>query len=213
VAIILSPTIICISIYLTLKHICLSLNPELSRIRPRLYPFIFVPADVSCLLVQAIGGSLAASAGYTNKKLLDGGNHAIIAGIVLQVVVLAFFGTVSLDYYLRVKRWVRSGNATPGALELWNNKKFRLFVFAVTGAYCAILIRCIYRLVACRSRPSGYLLANELRSIAEMAGGWGNYIMQDEPSFIVLEGLYAAPSPSPHTRAITEQKTDFSDAA
>jgi len=26
-------------------------------------------------------------------------------------------------------------------------------------------------------------------SIAEMAGGWGNHIMQDEPSFIVLEGL------------------------
>jgi len=26
-------------------------------------------------------------------------------------------------------------------------------------------------------------------SIAEMAGGWGNYIMQDEPSFIVLDGL------------------------
>jgi hypothetical protein len=25
--------------------------------------------------------------------------------------------------------------------------------------------------------------------IAEMAGGWGNEIMQDEPSFIVLEGL------------------------
>ena len=25
--------------------------------------------------------------------------------------------------------------------------------------------------------------------IAEMAGGWGNKIMQDEPSFIVLEGL------------------------
>ena len=25
-------------------------------------------------------------------------------------------------------------------------------------------------------------------SIAEMAGGWGNHIMQDEPSFIVLDG-------------------------
>ena len=25
--------------------------------------------------------------------------------------------------------------------------------------------------------------------IAEMAGGWGNHIMQDEPSFVVLEGL------------------------
>jgi hypothetical protein len=28
-----------------------------------------------------------------------------------------------------------------------------------------------------------------INRIAEMAGGWGNEIMQDEPSFIVLEGL------------------------
>jgi hypothetical protein len=31
--------------------------------------------------------------------------------------------------------------------------------------------------------------SNAERSVAEMAGGWGNHIMQDEPSFIVLEGL------------------------
>jgi hypothetical protein len=147
VAIILSPTIICISIYLTLKHICLSINPDLSRIKPRLYPWIFVPADISCLLIQAIGGSLAASAGYTNKKLLDGGNHAIIAGIVLQLVVLAFFGVTIVDYLVRVRKWFLAGNATPEALELWNDRKFRMFVFAVGGAYCCILIRCIYRYV------------------------------------------------------------------
>ena len=31
--------------------------------------------------------------------------------------------------------------------------------------------------------------ANNLGSVVEMAGGWGNNIMQNEPSFIVLEGL------------------------
>lgn len=31
--------------------------------------------------------------------------------------------------------------------------------------------------------------ADVVNRIAEMAGGWGNKIMQDEPSFIVLEGL------------------------
>ena len=41
-------------------------------------------------------------------------------------------------------------------------------------------------------RPHQRLEERELTdcdSIAEMAGGWGNPIMQDEPSFIVLEGL------------------------
>lgn len=106
VAIILAPTLVCISIYLTLKHVCLALNPALSRLRrPHLYPFVFVPLDVSCLCVQAIGGALAASAAVSNLSLVQAGNRCIIAGIVLQVVVLLFFGTVSGDYFVRVRRW------------------------------------------------------------------------------------------------------------
>ncbi|KAL2131407.1 hypothetical protein VTI74DRAFT_5140 [Chaetomium olivicolor] len=170
VAIILAPTLVCISIYLTLKHVCLSLNPALSRVRPHLYPFVFVPLDVSCLLVQAIGGALAASAALTNYDMVQHGNRCIIAGIVLQVVVLLFFGGSAADYYLRVKKRINSNEADPDAVVIWKDKKFRMFVYAVAGAYSGILIRCIYR-------------------IAEMAGGWGNHIMQDEPSFIVLEGF------------------------
>lgn len=174
-AIILAPTLICIGIYLTLQHVCLALCPQLSRVRPTLYPWIFVPADVSCLLVQAIGGALAASAGYTNTTLLNAGNRAIIAGIVLQVVVLGLFGLASLDYYVRLKAWLNGTNTkiappTAQTLELWNNGRFRTYAIAVSVAYLCILIRCIYR-------------------VAEMAGGWGNKIMQDEPSFIVLEGF------------------------
>ncbi|KAI1804175.1 RTA1-domain-containing protein [Daldinia bambusicola] len=172
-AIILAPTLICISIYLTLKHVTLSVNPALSRLRPRLYPLIFVPADVSCLILQAIGGSLAASAGYDNPDLLLSGDRVIIAGIALQSAVLGFFGIMCVDYFLRARKWVASGQAAataPQALATWNDKKFRAFCYAVAGAYAGILIRCIYR-------------------IAEMAGGWGNKIMQDEPSFVVLEGF------------------------
>lgn len=172
-AIVLGPTLICVSIYLTLKHICLSLNPGLSRVRPHLYPYIFVPADVSCLLVQAVGGGIAASAGRdanANITLLQHGNRAIIAGICLQVVVLAFFGIASFDYLFRTKKWIHSSDAEPEAVALWNDKKFRMFLYAVSGAYSVIFIRCIYR-------------------IAEMAGGWGNHIMQDEISFVILESF------------------------
>lgn len=107
VAIILAPTLICISVYLTLKHVCLALRPALSRVRPHLYPFVFVPLDVSCLLVQAIGGALAASGAGSaaNLAMVQHGNRCIIAGIVLQVVVLLFFGASAGDYYLRVKKW------------------------------------------------------------------------------------------------------------
>ncbi|KAI3395928.1 hypothetical protein diail_639 [Diaporthe ilicicola] len=169
-AIILAPTLICISIYLTLKHLTLALNPSLSRLRPKWLPLIFVPADVTCLLVQAIGGALAASGGDDDRKLIDDGNRAIIAGIALQVVVLLAFGAMSLDYWLSARRWVHSAAVTPAALALWNDNRFRAFGLAVLGAYTCVQIRCIYR-------------------VAEMAGGWGNPIMQDEPSFAVLDSF------------------------
>lgn len=141
----LAPTLICISIYLTLKHLTTALDPALSRVRPRLLPFIFVPADVTCLLVQAIGGALAASGGSENRRLTEDGNRAIIAGIALQVVVLLAFGALCLDYWLRARRWVRSEGVTPAALALWNDKKFRTFGYAVLGAYVCVQIRCVYR--------------------------------------------------------------------
>ncbi|KAJ0384813.1 hypothetical protein COL922a_007598 [Colletotrichum nupharicola] len=167
--IILGPTFICAGIYLILKHVSANLNPALSRIRPHLYPLIFLPADLTCLVIQAIGGGLAAAAGQTNKSLLDGGNRAIIAGIVLQVVVLMAFGAAGADYFIRVRRWARDPDTDPSDLTLWNQKKFRMFIFSIIGAYACVMIRCIYR-------------------IAEMAGGWGNHIMQDEISFMILDG-------------------------
>ncbi|KAL1866657.1 hypothetical protein VTK73DRAFT_4560 [Phialemonium thermophilum] len=171
VVIILAPALLCISIYLTLKHLCLSLNPSLSRVSPSLYPFIFVPLDVCCLAVQAIGGGLAAVAAPRHDTgLLGHGNRTIIAGISLQVLVLAFFGALAADYFWRAYRYIKSENPSPDALALWRDGKVRFFCYAVAFAYLGILIRCTYR-------------------IAEMAGGWGNPVMRDEPSFIVLEGF------------------------
>ncbi|KAL2126450.1 hypothetical protein VTI74DRAFT_883 [Chaetomium olivicolor] len=173
VAIILGPTLVCIGLYLTLKHAVTALNRSLSRVRPRVYPLFFVPADVSCLVVQAIGGGIAASAGREKYSLLQHGNRTIMAGIVLQVVVLGAFGLLAGDYLFRAGRYFKRGAVEPEYRQgaaLWVDKKFRMFIWAMGVAYAALLIRCIYR-------------------IAEMAGGWGNHIMQDEPSFVVLESF------------------------
>ncbi|CRK16056.1 hypothetical protein BN1708_017456 [Verticillium longisporum] len=171
-AIILAPTMLCVAIYLTLKHVALALSPPLSRIRPRLYPWIFLPADLSCLVLQAIGGGISAAAGRTNATLLSHGNRMIISGVALQVVVLLFFGVMGVDYWVRVRRWVRdgadAGAQTEAALAVYRDGRFRKFVCGIAGAFTAVIIRCVYRIV-------------------EMAGGWGNHIMQDEISFMILD--------------------------
>lgn len=179
----LGPTLICIGLYLTLKHIVSHVAPQLSPFRPRFYPLFFVPADVSCLVIQAIGGGIAASAGKDNFKLLQHGNRVIIAGIVLQVVILGAFGALSTIFLLRAKKHFSGSSGSSsvtsrtGAGEeeddtkaVWTSKKTKMFLWAMGIAYSTLFIRCIYR-------------------IAEMAGGWGNHIMQDEPSFVVLESF------------------------
>lgn len=173
-AIVLGPTLICVGLYLTLKHLT-SINPSLSRLAPRFYPLVFVPADVSCLVIQAIGGGLAAAAKRDKPEMANHGNRMIIAGIVLQVVVLGAFGLLSAEYLFRLKRWAATMGADASreearGLAIWRDSKFRIFVWGMSGAYVTLMLRCIYR-------------------IAEMAGGWGNHIMQDEVSFIVLESF------------------------
>jgi len=172
VAIVLGPTLICIGLYLTIKYVVRAVNTDLSIVAPKWYPLFFVPADVSCLVIQAIGGGIAASAGRDKYDLLQHGNRVIIAGIVLQVVVLGAFGALSGMYLLKAGKWIKTGgDEVPSHVRaLWADKRFRLFLYGMSGAYACLMIRCVYR-------------------IAEMAGGWGNHIMQDEPSFIVLESF------------------------
>lgn len=147
-AIILAPTFICVSIYLTLKHAAFALSPATSRIPPVWYPRIFLPADITCLIVQAIGGGIAAAAGRTNATLQRDGNRAIIAGVALQVVVLAFFGIMGADYLVRVNKHMKTPEAkrTEG-YKVWTDRKFKIFITAISIAYISVLIRCVYRYV------------------------------------------------------------------
>ncbi|KAL1964109.1 hypothetical protein VTN77DRAFT_7527 [Rasamsonia byssochlamydoides] len=173
VCIILAPTLICAGIYLTLKHVARTVGPDLSRLKPRFYTWIFIPFDVFCLCLQAIGGGVDAagsSADNVNEHELKVGNDIIIAGIVLQVVNLAVFGLLSLDFFWHARRHFSSGDHSSPEAKVWHSKRFRIFCTAVACAYTGILIRCIYR-------------------IAEMSGGWGNPIMRNEVLFIVLEGV------------------------
>ncbi|OKL60274.1 hypothetical protein UA08_04100 [Talaromyces atroroseus] len=179
VCIIIAPTLICAGIYLTLKHVARTVAPTHSRITPRLYTWIFIPFDVFCLLLQAAGGvvdAAAADSSTMNESLLKTGDNIMIAGIALQVVNLIVFGLFSLDFWVASRKHFKglaqkdstSAEASAEA-RIWFSRRFRVFCAAVACAYAGILVRCVYR-------------------IAEMAGGWGNPVMQNEVLFYILEG-------------------------
>lgn len=170
---ILGPAFNSAAIYLTMKHVALTFGPEYSSIKPKFYTWIFITGDLISLVLQAIGGGMAATAD-DNKVQRDTGTDIMITGICWQVVTLIVFGTVIVHYAFKRRRAARSGHPLSAqATAVLHDRKFKLFIFGVSSAFVAVFIRCIYR-------------------IPELAAGWASSIMRDEPSYIALEGCMIA---------------------
>jgi hypothetical protein len=150
VCLVLAPTFVAAGVYLTLKHIVLNLGPEHSKLKPRLFTWIFISCDVGSLILQAAGGGVAAAAGKTNRKLLKAGDDIIIAGIAFQVVTMAVCGLLGLHFFWNV---YRSGNGLVSEKTLddptpvISPRRMKLVIIAEVVAYFTVLIRCIYRWV------------------------------------------------------------------
>jgi len=144
VCLVLAPSFMSASIDLTLKHVVIVFGPQLSRLKPALYTWLFIGLDFFSILLQAIGGALAAS-GEKNVKLLNTGNNVILAGIVMQVVQLLLFGATSAWYIWSVYQYSKTHELPKRGQTYLQDRKFRSFAVAVTVAFFAILIRCIYR--------------------------------------------------------------------
>lgn len=120
---------------------------------------------------------MAAAGGTTNKKLVDGGNRLIVAGIAFQVVTMAVCGLFVLVYVFRYRK-ARSSRSEINEKSSYESDKeqgvrlgtVKLFGWGIVLAYTTVLIRCIYRL-------------------PEMAGGWGNALMRNETEFLLLDGM------------------------
>ena len=163
---ILAPAFNSAAIYLILKHVALTFGAEWSRLKPKLYTYIFITGDMFSLVLQAVGGGMAATAG-SNQKQQTTGNDLMMAGISWQVVTLFGFGAMAADYVFR--RYRATAPLTGKAASLIRDSKFRLFACGMLAAWTAVSVRCVYRII-------------------EMAGGWGNPVMQDEATFIALDG-------------------------
>lgn len=153
---VLAPSFLAAGIYVTLKHLVIYCGPENSRLKPRLYPWLFIGCDFGSIVLQAIGGGTAAAAGdhASNPKLLDVGNGLIVAGIAFQVATMGVCGLLMLDFFIRFQRAKKARSASHSETEYEKNqglqkatRNFRIFCFGIALAFLTIFIRCIYRYV------------------------------------------------------------------
>jgi hypothetical protein len=140
-----------------------------SRLKPKMYQYIFVGCDVLSLVLQAIGGGMAATARTSSRS----GVNIMIAGLISQVITMALFLALWADFAFRTRRAKIAGSLarTQPALydSLRNNRNFKMFQWSLFAATILIFIRCIYR-------------------VAELWDGFGGHLANHEATFMIFEG-------------------------
>ncbi|UPK89664.1 hypothetical protein LCI18_000599 [Fusarium solani-melongenae] len=143
----IAPVFYTASIYVTLSKTIVFFAPELSRFKPQLFYWIFIPFDIVCLVLQAAGGAMSTSSDN------DVGVDISMAGLILQVIILFLFIVAFSDYMIRY--W-RSGRAANFGWRL------KAFFAGLSAAIILILTRCIYRVAELKDGYDGELIKHEI---------------------------------------------------
>lgn len=136
---IVSPSFLAASLYLTLKHLILHFGPQYSRMKPKLYTWVFITCDAIGFLTQLVGGGIEAASKTENTKNV--GNAIMIAGIVFQAITMGVCATLAVDYTVQMLHF------RGGPRDIRVTRAFGFYLGCAVTAFAAILIRCIYRYV------------------------------------------------------------------
>lgn len=171
---IIAPTPLIAANFVVLGRLVQRLGPAYSRLSPKWYAIIFCTFDVVSLVIQAVGGGMAATA--PNLKGANLGAHIILVGIVLQVVVIILYTFCGVEYYLRYSKdspvraeYSEKGSNSNTITRGIFTKQFKHMVYALIFTTTLLFIRAIYR-------------------TAELSNGWDGRIISTQVYFNVLDG-------------------------
>lgn len=167
----IAPALLTAGIYLSFGRVIVAIGAENSRLKHKMYTYIFVGCDLLALVLQAIGGGMAATAkdSQGSRKGVD----IMIAGLISQVITMTLFLTLWADFAIRVRRAKISGSLLPSQPPLYEHlrstKNFTFFQWSLLVATVLIYIRCIYR-------------------VAELWDGFSGDLANHEATFMIFEG-------------------------
>ncbi|KAF2446176.1 RTA1-domain-containing protein [Karstenula rhodostoma CBS 690.94] len=165
-----APALLTGGIYLCLSRVIVTVGADYSRIKPKMYTYIFIGCDLLSLILQSIGGAIASMANTTSSR--DLGVHIMIAGLISQIISMIIFFALWGDFALRVRKAKSTGNLT-GQAPLYESLRadpsFRWFQWTLFVATLLIFIRSVYR-------------------VAELWDGFQSHLANDEVTFMIFEG-------------------------
>lgn len=190
----ISPAFIMAGIYYMLGRMLKLHGDNFSVLKPRWFSYIFVTCDLVSLVVQAVGGIMAAI-GVTQKTGTTDGTNVMVGGIAFQVVSMTMFETALLEFCYKIyfrnspevkfsllnffalvfdtkrgkqMRVLLEPNYVANYQSIRANRLFPYIPLALFVATAFIYVRCIYRLV-------------------ELAGGWSGYVITHEAFLFGLD--------------------------
>lgn len=185
----IAPAFIMAGVYYLLGKLIVVHGSHYSILKPVWYSYIFISCDFLSLVIQAVGGAMAAIASE-NYEDTTSGTNIMVAGIAFQVFSMSLFLYFWFDFLIRInfgvnpsvkptfKRICKILNFGKSQrkwriekLEQYYNqdhrhlrdgKLFQYFPMAVTLATIFIYVRCIYRVVELAQGWVGYLITHEV---------------------------------------------------
>ncbi|KAH8819805.1 RTA1 like protein-domain-containing protein [Xylogone sp. PMI_703] len=165
VSLTIAPAFLSAGIYLCLSRIVVVYGQHLSRFRPGTYTLIFCGCDLFSLVLQGLGGGIAASA--DKQSSIDTGIDIMLAGLGFQVFSIGLFAAICADFAFRLHK-----NRTSWAdrhADLQESKFFISFLIGLCVATLCIFVRSVFR-------------------VAELSEGFRGALANDEVTFMILEG-------------------------
>lgn len=167
----IAPALLTAGIYLCLGRVIVAIGSENSRLKPKMYTYVFIGCDILALVLQAIGGAMAATA--KDAKGGKVGVDIMIAGLISQVITMTLFLAIWGDFALRTRRAKISGSLARTQPPLYESlrakRSFNFLQWALFAATILIYIRCIYR-------------------VAELWDGFNGELANHESTFMIFEG-------------------------
>ncbi|KAJ7476724.1 RTA1-like protein [Mycena latifolia] len=164
---IIAPTPLIAVNFILLARIITRLGPCYSRLTPRWYTRIFLTCDIIALVVQGLGGGLAASS--HKPKTMQLGSNIMLGGIVFQFAAICVYTACGVDF-LRNYTAATPVRAQISSMERGAlTRRLKLMIAALGFSTLVLFIRSIYRIV-------------------ELADGWTGRIITTELYFNVLDG-------------------------
>ncbi|OAA56727.1 RTA-like protein [Niveomyces insectorum RCEF 264] len=141
-----------------------------SPMPPRWTTAVFVVGDLLCLNIQSTGGGMLAKTESANT-----GDHIIVTGLVLQVLVFCCFLVNCLIFHRRFHAHAAAAGTATNSNAPWQACLHMLYA---TSFF--ILVRNIYRVVEFITGQDGYLLEHE----------WPTYAFDGALMLLVMIGFF-----------------------